>query len=795
MKVEWNGTPGSQKRRRGHRPKHQPVPANAGAAESSNPVPSTDKDEHSGSKAMTKPETPLVESDAAAVELSESNAGESESRPHNAKARRASRRAKKRKKFQLQRIDAAHEDQEESAVSIESNEEDEANGEPALDVAEVVPASDIRPIRPISPIPISPILDETHETNATYVLAEKTDQNEQVIPDISVADNIIADNITADDVIADFHAAVEAAEPQAIPPSKWRVRFAAIGVICIWLVLVARLVFLQAISQVDLSARALNQRLYVENVQARPGDIVDRHGRLLATTVKSRSLFVDPKRIEKHWEFAQRVAIPLGLEPDALFERLMQSRKKRFLWIKRRLTEAEAEDVERLELPEGTWGFRVEYLRRYPQGSLGAHVLGLRDIDGIGRGGVEQSCDELLAGKDGRRVLDRDARGVVVNIRKEIARAPRRGRTVMLTMDSVIQLHTERELNKLVRDWRPKSACAIVMDARNGEVLAMTSRPNFNPNLPAEVADDAWTNHCLSSIYEPGSTIKPLIVSWAMEQGLLKRDESLNCEWGKYKMGPRILNDHHKYGWLSLTDILVKSSNIGMAKIGERLENKGLYEAVRRFGFGQTTGIELSGELPGLVRTLDRWDSYSTGSVPMGQEIAVTPLQMITAQAALANHGKLPQPHLLLKHYPVLARLNNDSVKESVTPKFLSSVVSEDIADWLIKEPMAQVVTRGTGKRVGASDYRVFGKTGTSQKIDPATGTYSRTKVVTSFICGAPVESPRVLVFVLADEPTAPGLHFGGTVAAPTAGKILNKALIHLRVSPERDVDQVARQR
>ncbi|MDA1016346.1 MAG: penicillin-binding protein 2 [Planctomycetota bacterium] len=568
------------------------------------------------------------------------------------------------------------------------------------------------------------------------------------------------------------------------PISKWRLRFVMAVVLSVWMVLIGRLVFLQAIAQPDFALRARQQRLYVESIHARPGDIVDRHGRLLATTVKSRSLFVDPKRIEQPWRFAMRVSEPLGLDADAVFERIMRHRTKRFLWIKRRLTEADAEIIERLDLPDGTWGFRKEYMRQYPQGPLAAHVLGLRDIDGIGRGGIEQSCDDLLAGRDGERLLDRDARGVVVNVREEIARAPHRGHTVMLTVDSVIQLHVERELNQLVKQWQPKSACAIVMDCTNGEILAMSSRPTFDPNLPAEVPDDAWKNSAMSSIYEPGSTIKPLIVAWALQRQLIKRGESIHCGNGAYRMGRRVLHDHHSYGSLSVTDILVKSSNIGMAKIGERLQNEGLHEAVTRFGFGRPTGIELSGELSGIVRPLAQWDPYSTGSVPMGQEIAVTPLQMITAQAGLANSGKLPQPHLVLKHLPVLARLNGESPQESVTPKILSAAVEPEIAKWLVEEPLAQVIARGTGRRANVQNYAAFGKTGTSQKLDPDTGTYSRTAVVCSFICGAPVKSPKVMVFVVADEPTGPGLHFGGTVAAPTAGTILQKALIHLRVAP-----------
>ncbi len=559
-----------------------------------------------------------------------------------------------------------------------------------------------------------------------------------------------------------------------------------------WFGLAGRMIQLQWIDRREFAELANRQRVFYETVPARPGEILDRHGRLLATTISTRSLYIVPDRISHPSQIVRRISETLALDADRLLKQILRNRNKKFLWVKRRLEDNQTERIRRLELPAETWGFRMEYLRRYPQGLLAAHVLGLRDIDGNGRGGLEEKYDRLLGGSDGRRLLIRDARGRVMDVRDNTIAAARHGRTIVLSLDAVIQLDVERELDRLMRTWKPHSACAIVLDPRNGEILATASRPTFDPNHPVNVPDAAWTNTTISAVYEPGSTIKPFIVAWAIDRGLLKSQETFNCQQGAYQMGRRVLHDHHPYGELSVTDILVKSSNIGMAKIGERLTNAGLYEAVVAFGFGRRTGSGLPGELAGRVRALKEWDSYSTGSIPMGQEIAVTPLQLIAAHAALANGGKLISPQLVLQGD---AGPSGDTADSS--PRMSKVVVSQTVtpktARWLVEGPMRDVVRRGTGTEAQLKDYDVFGKTGTAQKIDPATGKYSSKRYVSSFICGAPTNDPRVLVLVQVDEPSAGGNHFGGTVAAPAAARILQKTLILLRVPAKNGPIRAAR--
>jgi cell division protein FtsI/penicillin-binding protein 2 len=314
------------------------------------------------------------------------------------------------------------------------------------------------------------------------------------------------------------------------------------------------------------------------------------------------------------------------------------------------------------------------------------------------------------------------------------------------------------------------------MQPHTGEILAMASRPAFHPEQLDHVPPEAWKNLAVSAVFEPGSTFKPLIVAAALQQGLVERDEMIDCSYGLYRMGPRLLHDHHPYGLLSTADVLVKSSNIGMARIGERLGLEGLFDAAASFGFGARTGIELPGELPGLLQPLKNWNIYSLGSIPMGQELACTPLQLITAHAVLANGGRLVQPTLICRSQA----LQPDSVDGPVVPpaeEVATPLINPEHAAWLVQEPLVDVVLRGTGKAARIPGLSIFGKTGTAQKLDPETGTYSDRAWVVSFVCGAPAEHPEALVLVMVDEPTAPGIHYGGTVAAPAAAKILQKAI------------------
>ncbi len=570
----------------------------------------------------------------------------------------------------------------------------------------------------------------------------------------------------------------EANSTEPVPSStgsdrSWRFGLITVCLFLGWGILIVRLVQLQGAQQQLMNDRVTRQSVFSEIIPARPGEILDRNGQVLAMTIPCDSLYAVPDEISDPLDFSWKIGSVLNLNTDELYHRIIGNADKRFVWIQRRITEENATAIRNLKLPKESWGLRREYQRRYPQGGYASHVLGIRNVDNVGKGGLEQSLNDVIRGSDGRRVMTRDARGIVMEVAVERSDSPLHGQTVISTIDLLTQIETERQLDALVAEWRPVGACAIVMIPDSGEILAMASRPSFDPNNLTDVPEQAWKNLAVSAVFEPGSTFKPFIVGWAMQHNNLAADEMIDCHFGAYRMGPRLLHDHHSYGALSVEDVLVKSSNIGMAVIGERIGLESLYEATRAFGFGRRTGIELPGEVSGLLRPVSQWNIYSLGSIPMGQELAVTPLQLITAHAALANGGTLIRPHLLRN---TTAGNVADSQIATSTANVQSSLLDADIAEWLVRDPMKQVVERGTGKSARISGLSMFGKTGTAQKLDPNTGTYSDSAWVLSFVCGSPAENPAVLVLVMVDEPTSPGTHYGGTVAAPTAARILQFA-------------------
>jgi len=579
-------------------------------------------------------------------------------------------------------------------------------------------------------------------------------------------------------------------------PGKWRVSGITLLIVLGWLAMIGRLIHVQGTQHASMYSRVDRQSTFTETLRARPGEIVDRNGHVLAMTVTRNSIFAVPSKIEDARQFAWQAAAVAGVDADQLLDRIRHSSDKHFIWIRRRVPNEMADEFRQLGLPDRTWGFRREYLRQYPQGSVAAHVLGMRNIDNVGHGGLEQSLNDHIRGQDGQRVMTRDALGVVMEVEASESQTPVHGRSVVSTIDLLAQLTIEQQLDEIMNRWNPVGACAVVMEPHTGEVLAMASRPGFDPNKPPEVGDDARRNLAVSAVNEPGSTFKPFVVGGAMQHKALNQTDSIQCFNGAYRMGGRILHDHHSYTSLSVEDVLVKSSNIGMARIAERIGLQNLYECTVAFGFGRRTGIELPGEVSGLVRQRSAWDEYSLGSIPMGQELAVTPLQLIVAHAALANGGQLVRPHLLLASADRIAPTPLSAVETvDATAPVESTILHRRIADWIVQHPMKEVVERGTGRSARTTGLSIFGKTGTAQKVDEATGAYSDSRHICSFVCGAPAEDPEVLVLVMVDEPTAPGSHYGGTVAAPSAAKILEDSLQRVRrlehsitVRPEEDL-------
>lgn len=529
------------------------------------------------------------------------------------------------------------------------------------------------------------------------------------------------------------------------------------------LCLLGRLLQIQIVEGSRWCHRAVNQRLDYLELRARPGDILDRRGRVLVTSQLCQSLYVSPCKMTHLWQAATELAAALGLDRDELFMKLGAYAQRQFVWIKRHLTDQEAARVEQLKWPPEIWGFQQEFRRVYPLGTCAVQVLGYRSIDGEGLAGVEKSGDERLRGTPGKQRVIRDALGRNVYVFAHADPPVKHGEPLELTLEASMQEVVEQQLERLHKTWHPVSSCGIVMSAQTAEILAMASHPKPGENFPRKNDAPSWVNRAIAWQYEPGSTLKPCIVAYGLQLGVIHTKESIDCEWGLYRMGRRLLHDHRSFGRLSLHDVLVLSSNIGMAKIGERLGRERLYAALRAFHLGMPTGIELPGELPGLIRPIEEWTEYSLGSIPIGQELAVTPLQLLAAYSCLVTAGEYRKPTLF------------KSLTTTVKPSSENRVINPEIARWLRTGPLLDVIRRGTGRLAFRRELPMFGKTGTSQIAIPGQG-YSEDLVVCSFIGGTPVDDPQLICLVVAERPQG-AQATGGRVAAPIAAEILYQCM------------------
>src|SRR5688572_20658593 len=538
------------------------------------------------------------------------------------------------------------------------------------------------------------------------------------------------------------------------------------------LIIVGRLVHLQFSLHDTLTERARQQQRNEVETTGQRGELLDRQGRQLARSVQTVSLFLDPKGLDAAQleRTASEVSRALKLKyPELLKEfREAQAEKKRFIWIARRLDADQAEKITALGLP-GLQS-QLEPKRYYPNGSLAAHVLGYVGLDGKGLGGVEQFYNSKIAGEPGQLFLERDAKGNGY----EIASKP--GQTVVLTIDQTVQYQAEQALNAAIQRSRAKSGTVIVLDPKSGEILALANAPSFDPNNVAATKAETRSNWALQNIYEPGSTFKVVAFSAALEKKLVKPDDRIDCQMGAITVAGRVIHDHTAFGTLTITQALEKSSNVAAIKLGLRVGDPTMYEYIRRFGFGSKTGIELPGETVGLVRKVERWQASSIGSIAIGQEVGVTPVQMVSAFGALANDGMRVAPHLIRE-----VRNAEGAVVYRAQPE-QRRVISAQTASAL-RGMLEGVTLTGTAKQAQLDGYSAAGKTGTAQKIDPRTRAYSATKHVASFVGFAPVSNPQVAIIVVIDEPA--GAYHGGDVAAPVFREVAEQILPGLGVMPD----------
>jgi len=547
-----------------------------------------------------------------------------------------------------------------------------------------------------------------------------------------------------------------------------------LGLLIALLVLLGRLFFLQVIRYPFFKERARKQHNHIVELIPERGTIYDRNRQELAVSLPVNSLYAVPRKIESgdKEKLASFLAPVLNLDKSFLLERL--SRDKYFVWLKRRLSAEEAEVVRKSGIKQ--LGFIEERRRFYPKGCLASHLMGFTDIDGNGLEGLEFYYDSYLKGLPGWCYTEKDGRRKEVPFRRKMLISSRDGCNLILTIDEVIQHIVEKRLEEGVRRAGAKAGMVVVMVPHTGEILALSNRPTFDPNKVGASKVFARRNRAVTDIFEPGSIFKIVTAAAAVEQEKVSLDQRFYCENGAYRVGNHTLHDHRPHGWLTFPQIIQKSSNIGTVKVAQLLGEEDLHYFVKSFGFGSRTGVDLPGEVRGLVRPLEKWSRLSIAAIPMGQEIAVTPLQMTCAINVIANGGMLVTPRVV--------KFIEDKNGHSIYP-FQDSmpyrVISEKTAGKL-KDILVGVVEGGTGVRARIFGWKIAGKTGTAQKIEP-NGSYSHTKFIGSFIGFFPADDPLISIVVMLDEPSP--YYYGGVVAAPIFKAIAADILGYLRLKTE----------
>ncbi len=540
--------------------------------------------------------------------------------------------------------------------------------------------------------------------------------------------------------------------------------------------LIARLAFLQIIQHETLLAQSEKQYMGTVETQFGRGMIYDRNLNELARNVEVESVYVTPSEILDRKKTARVLSATLKLDRDKVYKKI--SSKKHFVWIKRKSGLDEVAALKQAGI-SGV-GFVSEQKRFYPKRELAASVLGFVGIDNQGLAGIEHAHQSRLKGTTIRQVTERDARGRNIQTLDGLHNSRSRSYDMVLTLDEVIQFTTEYHLKKQVERFNADSGMAVVMDPHTGEIYAMANVPQFNPNHYGAFSRKVWKNNIVASSYEPGSIFKPIVAAAALDKGLAGPQDIYFCENGKLKIGKTYIGEasEHKFGWLTMRDIIARSSNIGAIKIAQQVGRKPFYEYIRKFGFGEKSGLSLPGESAGQLKDQKNWTGMSLASISFGHEIAVTPIQMVSALAAIANGGNLMVPHI------TKALIKDGKVVEQFKPKKVRRVISEKASLQMV-EILKSVVKSGTGKTAGLEGFDVAGKTGTAQKYNIETQSYSKTEFISSFIGFAPADSPRIVILVMIDNPK--GSHWGSVVAAPVFQKIAKKVLRYLNVPSSKE--------
>src|SRR5467141_2299894 len=538
----------------------------------------------------------------------------------------------------------------------------------------------------------------------------------------------------------------------------------------VWMTAVlGRLGYLQLFLHSEYMARAHRQQQRVIEITPKRGAIYDRNMHPLAMSIPVDAAFSVPYELGDEQLAARLLSGVLGIPREVLEARFESSHS--FVWIARKLPPDKKEAVEALNL-KGVY-FQKENQRIYPKRDLASHVLGFVDLDEKGLGGIEYELDGQIRGKSEKIIVMADARQRWFD-GGEAQRE--RGASVVLTLDEKIQYIAERELAAAIAKTHAMAGTVMVMNPNTGEILALANWPKFNPNAANESPAEARMNRAVSALYEPGSTFKLITLAAAFDQGITRPEEVFDCENGAVYVAGHSIRDHKPFGMLSVAEILAQSSDVGAIKIALRLGAPKFHDYIRAFGFGAPTGVDMPGESKGIVRRLENWSAVSIGSISMGQEVGVTPIQLATAVSAIANGGLLYKPHVIAE-----LRLGDRALpaKGLLAPMEPRRVIQAETAATL-RQLMEGVVLHGTGPLARLDGWTAAGKTGSAQKIDPATGRYSPTQLIASFTGFAPISNPAVTILVSLDSPV--GLHEGGQVAAPVFKRIAEQVLAYMDV-------------
>jgi cell division protein FtsI/penicillin-binding protein 2 len=566
--------------------------------------------------------------------------------------------------------------------------------------------------------------------------------------------------------------------------SRTRCALVCLSFIALFSAFSFRLIYLQMIKHDEYAGLAAEKHVYKQTIYAERGAIFDANNEVLAHNVPVQTVVADATHITNLGATVDLLSDELKIPAHELAEKLRGDR--RYIVLKRELPDAAADQLRGKLRAQNLRGIYFEHdaTRIYPNGSMLCHVIGFTDFEHHGIQGVEGSMDEYLHGQDGYRYIEHNRAGQEIVLYRGQERASRDGYQVHLTIDLNLQNIVENEIDAAMREYSPKKAIIILMRPQTGEILAMANRPNFDINRRSEAKPEEMKNRAIIDMMEPGSTFKIVAAAAALNEHKVQPDSTIFCENGLWNFGGSALHDHKPFSELSVQDILVKSSNIGAAKLALTVGDQKLYEYIRRFGFGERTGVELPGEISGLIRPPQAWSKISITRIPMGHEVGVTPLQMTVAMATIANGGKLMTPRIVKS----ITTADGKTIT-SPSPVVLRQVISPQTARQIGTALRGVVSDRGTAAAAAVPGFVIAGKTGTAQKVDPKGG-YESGKYVVSFTGYLPADKPEFVGLVVLDDAqtSKPELNYGGMVAGPIFSKIAEKAARYLDLEPHEEI-------